>query len=48
VKYVKWGGGNGGRRGEMYTTEIRLMQKAARRWMDEQREVRLEGQKWEP
>jgi hypothetical protein len=32
---------------KMYTTGIRLIQKAARRWMHEQRDVRLDGQKWE-
>jgi hypothetical protein len=32
---------------KLYTTGTTLIQKAGRRGMDEQREVRLDGQKWE-
>jgi hypothetical protein len=40
-------GENGGRRGETVCNRRTLIQKVGRKWMYEQREVRLHGQKWE-
>jgi hypothetical protein len=44
VKYVRWGRmvEEGGK---LYSTGTTLIQKAGRSWLDEQREVRLDGQK---
>jgi hypothetical protein len=40
MKYVKCGGGVGGRREETLLNRTTLIQKAGRRWMDEQRKER--------
>jgi hypothetical protein len=43
--YVKWGEEENG--GQKSRDESNIIQKVENWWMDEQREVRLDGQKWE-